>query len=216
MVRRSFTSTLSFSAPINVTSVRPVRSGGTMLSATSRLRKSSVPESLALPPRCHIALSCFSKACSRTAYAFEPEEKLTRQPKLIARAPWGPLGMSVDPTWVVYDTVSRFYGYVTAQSRHADFREKCMSRLPHVRARRWCRCRRVCLASVPRKPRSLRRSAIGKSRRAIGLPASGATIASAQTQTVLPIHGPGGTSEFCKVLGAIQPVDPNAPPVNLK
>jgi feruloyl esterase len=51
----------------------------------------------------------------------------------------------------------------------------------------------------------------------IGLPTSGATIASAQIQTVpTDPTAPGATSEFCKVLGAILPVDPNAPPVNFE
>src|SRR6266850_4890102 len=51
----------------------------------------------------------------------------------------------------------------------------------------------------------------------IGLPSSGATISSAQIQTVPadPLI-PGATREYCKVLGAIAPVDPNAPPVNFE
>jgi feruloyl esterase len=51
----------------------------------------------------------------------------------------------------------------------------------------------------------------------IGLPSGGATIASAQTATVPadPLK-PGATRDYCKVLGAIQPVDPNAPPVNFE
>src|SRR5882672_7490617 len=51
----------------------------------------------------------------------------------------------------------------------------------------------------------------------IGLPTSGATIASAQIQTVpTDPTAPGAASEYCKVLGAIAPVDPNAPPVNFE
>ena len=51
----------------------------------------------------------------------------------------------------------------------------------------------------------------------IGLPTSGATISSAQIQTVpTDPTAPGATSEYCKVLGAILPVDPNAPPVNFE
>jgi len=49
----------------------------------------------------------------------------------------------------------------------------------------------------------------------IGLPSGGATIASAQMATVPadPLN-PGATRDYCKVLGAVLPVDPNAPPVN--
>ena len=51
----------------------------------------------------------------------------------------------------------------------------------------------------------------------IGLPTSGASISSAQIQTVpADPTAPGGTREYCKVLGAIAPVDPNAPPVNFE
>jgi feruloyl esterase len=51
----------------------------------------------------------------------------------------------------------------------------------------------------------------------IALPTSGATIASAQMQTV-PADPtmPGATRDYCKVLGAIAPVDPNAPPINFE
>src|SRR5262245_263955 len=51
----------------------------------------------------------------------------------------------------------------------------------------------------------------------IGLPSGGATIASAQMATVPadPIN-PGATRDYCKVLGAIAPIDPNAPPVNFE
>ncbi len=51
----------------------------------------------------------------------------------------------------------------------------------------------------------------------IGLPTSGATISSAQMQTVAadPLN-PDATREYCKVLGAIAPVDANAPPVNFE
>src|SRR5258706_7350594 len=51
----------------------------------------------------------------------------------------------------------------------------------------------------------------------IGLPSGGATIASAQMQTVPadPVT-PGATREYCKVLGAILPFDPNAPQVNFE
>jgi len=52
----------------------------------------------------------------------------------------------------------------------------------------------------------------------IGLPTSGATITSAQVQTVPadPAAPSGATREYCKVLGAIAPVDPNAPPIKFQ
>src|SRR5262245_39643382 len=51
----------------------------------------------------------------------------------------------------------------------------------------------------------------------IGLPSSGATISSAQMETVPadPLNT-GATRDYCKVLGAVQPTDPNAPPVNFE
>jgi hypothetical protein len=51
----------------------------------------------------------------------------------------------------------------------------------------------------------------------IGLPSGGATITSAQTASVPadPVN-PGATRDYCKVLGAVQPVDPNASPVNFE
>ena len=51
----------------------------------------------------------------------------------------------------------------------------------------------------------------------IGLPTSGATISSAQMQTVpaSPLT-PDVKRDFCKVLGSIAPVDPNAPPINFE
>ena len=51
----------------------------------------------------------------------------------------------------------------------------------------------------------------------IGLPSGGASIASAQIQTVAadPMT-PGPTREFCKVLGTIGAVDHNAPPVTFE
>jgi feruloyl esterase len=51
----------------------------------------------------------------------------------------------------------------------------------------------------------------------ITLPTSGATIASAQMASVPadPVS-PGATREYCKVVGAIAPVDPNAPPINFE
>jgi feruloyl esterase len=51
----------------------------------------------------------------------------------------------------------------------------------------------------------------------IGLPSGGATITSAQVATVPadPLN-PGATRDYCKVLGEVQPVDPNAPPVNFE
>ena len=51
----------------------------------------------------------------------------------------------------------------------------------------------------------------------IALPSGGATIASAQTATVPadPLN-PGATRDYCKVLGAVAPIDPNAPPVNFE
>jgi Tannase and feruloyl esterase len=51
----------------------------------------------------------------------------------------------------------------------------------------------------------------------IGLPSSGATISSAQIATVPADPATlAVTREYCKVLGAIQPVDPDAPPVNFE
>jgi hypothetical protein len=51
----------------------------------------------------------------------------------------------------------------------------------------------------------------------IGLPSGGATIASAQMATVpLDPINPSATRDYCKVLGAVAPVDPNAPPVNFE
>ena len=51
----------------------------------------------------------------------------------------------------------------------------------------------------------------------IGLPSGGARITSAQTAT-LPADplSPGATRDYCKVLGEVQPIDPNAPPVNFE
>jgi feruloyl esterase len=51
----------------------------------------------------------------------------------------------------------------------------------------------------------------------IGLPSGGATITSAQMATVPadPLN-PGATRDYCKVLGAVEPMDPNAPPVNFE
>ena len=51
----------------------------------------------------------------------------------------------------------------------------------------------------------------------IGLPSGGATITSAQMATVPadPLD-PGATHDYCKVLGAVEPMDPNAPPVNFE
>jgi tannase/feruloyl esterase len=51
----------------------------------------------------------------------------------------------------------------------------------------------------------------------IGLPSGGATIISAEMATVPadPLS-PGATRDYCKVLGAVAPVDPNAPPVNFE
>jgi len=51
----------------------------------------------------------------------------------------------------------------------------------------------------------------------IGLPSGGATITSAQMATVPadPLN-PGATRDYCKVLGAVGPIDPNAPPVNFE
>jgi hypothetical protein len=52
----------------------------------------------------------------------------------------------------------------------------------------------------------------------IGLPTSGATITSAQMQSVPadPAAPNGVKRDYCKVLGAIAPVDPNAPPINFQ
>jgi hypothetical protein len=53
--------------------------------------------------------------------------------------------------------------------------------------------------------------------RDIGLPTSGASIISARVQSVAADPAmPGDTREYCKVLGAIAPVDPNAPPINFE
>src|SRR3977135_2729381 len=51
----------------------------------------------------------------------------------------------------------------------------------------------------------------------IGLPSGGATITSAQmgTASADPLK-PGATRDYCKVLGAVLPIDPNAPPVNFE
>src|ERR1700681_2414163 len=51
----------------------------------------------------------------------------------------------------------------------------------------------------------------------IGLPSGGATITSAQMATVPadPLN-PGATRDYCKVLGEVAPIDPNAPPVNFE
>jgi feruloyl esterase len=51
----------------------------------------------------------------------------------------------------------------------------------------------------------------------IGLPSGGATITSAQMATVPgdPLN-PGAIRDYCKVLGAVAPIDPNAPPVNFE
>jgi Tannase and feruloyl esterase len=51
----------------------------------------------------------------------------------------------------------------------------------------------------------------------IGPPSGGATITSAQMATVPadPLN-PGATRDYCRVLGAVQPIDPNAPPVNFE
>jgi len=51
----------------------------------------------------------------------------------------------------------------------------------------------------------------------IALPSGGATITSAQMATVPadPLT-PGAMRDYCKLLGAVQPVDPNAPPVNFQ
>jgi feruloyl esterase len=51
----------------------------------------------------------------------------------------------------------------------------------------------------------------------IGLPSGGASISSAQMQTVpADPKTPGTTRDYCKVLGAIAPVDPKAPPINFQ
>ena len=51
----------------------------------------------------------------------------------------------------------------------------------------------------------------------IGLPSGGATIVSAQIETVpADPSNPNTTRDYCKVLGAVAPVDPNAPPVNFQ
>jgi feruloyl esterase len=51
----------------------------------------------------------------------------------------------------------------------------------------------------------------------IGLTSGGAAITSAEVQTVAADPAtPGITREYCKVLGAIAPVDPYAPPVNFE
>src|SRR5262252_4770022 len=51
----------------------------------------------------------------------------------------------------------------------------------------------------------------------IGLPSGGATIASARMATVPadPLNA-GATRDYCQVLGAVTPIDPNAPPVNFE
>src|SRR5260370_35518598 len=51
----------------------------------------------------------------------------------------------------------------------------------------------------------------------IRLPSGGGAITSAQMATVPadPLN-PGATRDYCKVLGAVEPIDPNAPPVNFE
>ena len=51
----------------------------------------------------------------------------------------------------------------------------------------------------------------------IGLPSGGATITSARMATVPadPLNA-GATRDYCQVLGAVAPIDPNAPPVNFE
>jgi hypothetical protein len=49
------------------------------------------------------------------------------------------------------------------------------------------------------------------------LPSGGATIASAQMASVpADLLNPGLTRDYCKVLGAVASIDPNAPPVNFE
>jgi hypothetical protein len=51
----------------------------------------------------------------------------------------------------------------------------------------------------------------------IGVPGGGVRINSAEMQTVVASPAePGATREYCKVLGAVAPVDANAPPVNFE
>ncbi len=52
----------------------------------------------------------------------------------------------------------------------------------------------------------------------IGLPTKGGTITSAEMQSVAadPAAPNGAKRDYCKVLGAIAPVDPNAPPINFQ
>src|SRR5262245_40364398 len=53
--------------------------------------------------------------------------------------------------------------------------------------------------------------------RDIGLPSGGATVVSAELANVPGDPAtPNITREYCKVLGAVQPVDPGAPPVNFQ
>jgi feruloyl esterase len=52
----------------------------------------------------------------------------------------------------------------------------------------------------------------------IALPSGGASITSAQIATVVadPTQPDGAKREYCKVLGAVAPIDPKAPPVNFE
>src|SRR5688572_29616783 len=52
----------------------------------------------------------------------------------------------------------------------------------------------------------------------IGLPTTGATITSAEMQSVPadPAAPNGAKRDYCKVLGAIAPIDRNAPPINFQ
>ena len=51
----------------------------------------------------------------------------------------------------------------------------------------------------------------------IGLPSSDATIASADAATMpATMSGPEPTIAYCKLLGSIAPVDPNAPPIRFQ
>ena len=55
------------------------------------------------------------------------------------------------------------------------------------------------------------------SRAEIGLPSGDATIASADAATMpATMSGPEPTIAYCKLLGSIAPVDPNAPPIRFQ
>src|SRR5262245_14579448 len=79
----------------------------------------------------------------------------------------------------------------------------------------------ILLAAAPAQAQSAARCAeltnLTITPNEIGLPSGGAAIRSSEIATVpADPMTPGVTREFCKILGAIAPVDPTAPPVNFQ